>query len=146
MTLVIARRLNDKVSLCADSRLTFGSAGTFDGAIKIFKVPVKIKGPMKSFEDRNKWEYEMDYGLAIAGSTTNAYTLKESLQAIIGGIQYMTNMSDISIVGIGSFVHERFKDISSALTPILREGGLSEMLFAGWCVIQIVFVCFDFTQ
>jgi hypothetical protein len=132
MTLVIARRLNDKVSLSADSRLSFGTAGTFDSGIKIFKVPINIKGPMKSFEDRKKWEFEMDYGMAIAGSTTNAYTVKESLQAIIGGIQYMTNLSDISIIGIGSFVHQRFKDISGALTPILRDSGLCEIIFAGW--------------
>lgn len=135
MTLIIAQRKNGKVSISADSRMTFGNAGTFDRAVKIFKVPVRIKGLVKSIEDRNKWEYEHTYCLAVAGSTINAFSLKDSLVEIISNIQYMTNMSDISIIGIGAFAFKKFKEISGMLAPILQRDGLSEILFAGYCVV-----------
>jgi len=45
MTLVIARKYQQKISLVSDSRLDFDGASKFDFCIKVSSVSVKIFGP-----------------------------------------------------------------------------------------------------
>ncbi|MFT3903155.1 MAG: hypothetical protein QM727_08270 [Niabella sp.] len=136
MTLVIANRTAKEVSFSADSRITFGSAGYFDKGIKLFSVPFKLKGPAKSKEDFGKYEFEHNYGIAVVGSTTNAFTVKDSIVEILPNVTYLTNMSDVSIIGVGWFVFKAYKEISEELSQVLREGGLCEILLGGYCLVK----------
>jgi len=136
MTLVIASRTKKEVSFSSDSRITFGNAGHFDKGIKIFNVPFKLKGPAKSREDFNKYEFELEYGIAVVGSSINAYTVKDSIVEILPNITYLTNLSDISIIGIGTLVYEIYEQVSKELTPILMENGFCEILMGGYCLVQ----------
>jgi hypothetical protein len=135
MTLVIAQRQKDKVSLSADSRLTIEGTG-FDSAIKVFSVPFRLRGITKSPEDRDKWEFEYHFGVAIIGSTLNAYTVKESIREVLANLQYPTNASDVSMIGIGHLILKVYEDVSDQLASIMRERGLSEIIVAGYCIIK----------
>jgi hypothetical protein len=134
MTLVIAERKNGIVIFSSDSRMTLGKAGHFDQGVKLFKIPVKISGPAKSVEEIGKSEFEFTYGMAVAGSALSSYSIKDSLTEILGNIQYITNMSDLSIVGIGTFVFDKYSHISTKLGQVMREGALSEIFLGGFCI------------
>lgn len=136
MTLVVANRLKDRVTFSSDSRLSFESSGYFDKGIKIFKVPFRLMGLPKSREEFDKYEFEYDYGIAVIGSSINAYTVKESIAELINNLQYLSNISDISIIGIGHLILKVYEDISKELGLTLREGGLSEILVGGYCIIE----------
>ncbi len=136
MTLVIAQRLNDKVTFSSDSRMSFQGEGAFDHCIKIFKAPFRLKGPMKSHDDIDKWEFEYNYGLAVIGSTLNAYSVKDSISELIANLQYMSNVSDVSIAGVGSIIFKVYSYISARLCEVLRERGICEILLGGYCLIH----------
>lgn len=136
MTLVIANRIDKEISFSADSRISFGSSGYFDKGIKIFNVPFKLKGPAKSREDFGKYEFEYNYGLAVIGSSINAYTVKDSIVEVLPNITYLTNLSDFSIPSIGGLVYKAYKEISEELTKTLQKVGLCEILLGGFCLKQ----------
>ncbi|MBK7966671.1 MAG: hypothetical protein IPK10_16285 [Bacteroidetes bacterium] len=134
MTLVIAHKLNDRITFSSDSRLSFDGHGAFDKGIKIFKVPFKLRGPAKSKEDFNKYEFEYDYGLAIIGSSVNAYTVKESIAELLPNLQYMSYISDASFFSLADLILKVYRDVSMALSSTQRERGLSEILLGGFCI------------
>lgn len=136
MTLVIANRTDKKVSFSSDTRISFGQSGYFDKGIKIFSVPFKLKGPVKTIEDFDKYEFEHDYGIAVIGSSINAYTVKDSIAEILPNMQYLTNLSDVSIPSIGKLVLRAYREISKELTETLQKDGLSEILLGGYCLHQ----------
>lgn len=136
MTLVIAQRLKDRLTFSADSRLSFDGNGHFDKCIKIFNVPFRLKGPAKTSEDLNKYEFEYNYGLAVVGSSINAYTVKESISELLANLRYISNISDFSIIGIGHIVLKIYGNISSELGLTLRKNGLSEILLGGFCLTE----------
>jgi len=136
MTLVIIQRKKDVVTFNSDSRISFGNEGCFDQGAKLFEVPVRLKAPAKSVEDLEKWDYELTYGMAVTGSSLNAYALKESISQILSHIVYYSNFSDISIIGLGHFVLGRFKDITKKLAAVLGPGALSEIILGGYCIVE----------
>lgn len=136
MTLIAIQRKNDIVTFDSDSRLTLGESTYFDLGAKLFEIPVRIRGPLHSISDANKWEFENVFGMAIAGSTINAYALKESISHILSHITYLSNCSDVSIIGLGYFIRKRFVEISKKLMALFRTKGLSEIVIAGYCLMQ----------
>lgn len=136
MTLIIANRTAKHLSFCSDSRISFGANIFFDKGIKIFSVPFKLKGPAKTREDFNRHEFEHDYGMAIVGSSTNANTIKDSIAELLPNTTYLTNMSDVSILSLGSIIFKVYKEVSEDITKVMRENGLCEIIFGGYCLHQ----------
>lgn len=136
MTLVIAERTDKEVSFSADTRISFGNQGHFDKAIKIFSVPFKLKGPAKTREDFDTFEFEYNYGMAVIGSAINAYTVKDSIVEVLPNITYLTNLSDFSIPSIGKLVFDSYVEISKEIASSLRDTGLCEILLGGFCLKQ----------
>jgi hypothetical protein len=134
MTLVIAERTDKEVSFSADTRISFGNQGHFDKAIKVFSVPFKMKGPAKTREDFDKFEFEYNYGMAVIGSAVNAYTVKDSIAEVLPNITYLTNLSDFSIPSIGKLVFDSYVEISKEIASSLRGAGLCEILLGGFCL------------
>lgn len=134
MTLVIAERTDKEVSFSADTRISFGNQGHFDKAIKVFSVPFKMKGPAKTREDFDKFEFEYNYGMAVIGSAVNAYTVKDSIAEVLPNITYLTNLSDCSIPSIGKLVFDSYVEISKEIASSLRGAGLCEILLGGFCL------------
>lgn len=134
MTLVIAHRLNKKVTFCSDSRISFGAHGYFDKGIKMFTVPFRLKGPAKTREDFNRFEFEYDYGMAVVGSSVNAYAVKDTIAELLPYTTYLTNMSDVSIPSLGNIIFKVYKAISQEVVAVMGQGGLCEIIFGGFCL------------
>jgi hypothetical protein len=136
MTLVIAHRLEKKVTFCSDSRISFGAHGYFDKGIKIFTVPFRLKGPAKTLDDFNRFEFEHDYGMAVVGSSVNAYAVKDTIAELLPYTTYLTNMSDVSIPSLGNIILKVYKAISQEVVAVMGQGGLCEIIFGGFCLHQ----------
>lgn len=136
MTLVIVKREGDRVTFSSDSRISFGDAGHMDKGIKLFAVPFRIKEPAKKREDLDNWDYQTQFGLAVVGSSINAYAVKDAIGEVLNNITAVTNLSDVSIPTIGSIVFKVYKEVSEELAPILFKNGLSEIILGGFCLHQ----------
>jgi hypothetical protein len=136
MTLVIAHRLNNHISLSSDSRISFGTAGHIDYGIKVFSVPVKIYSPTSSETNITNLDYDYKLGLAVVGSAINAYTVKESVYEILQHLQYLPGYTDLSMEGIADLVFKVFKKTTLDLGDIIQANGICELILAGYCPIQ----------
>ena len=136
MTLVIAHRLKNHISLSSDSRISFGTAGHIDYGIKIFSVPVKIYSPTSSETNITNLDYDYKLGLAVVGSAINAYTVKESVYEILQHLQYLPGYTDLSMEGIAGLVFKVFKKTTLDLGDIIQANGICELILAGYCPIQ----------
>jgi hypothetical protein len=136
MTLVIAHRLNNHISLSSDSRISFGTAVHFDYGIKVFSVPVKIYSPTSSETNITNLDYDYKLGLAVVGSAINAYTVKESVYEILQHLQYLPGYTDLSMEGIAGLVFKVFKKTTLDLGDIIQANGICELILAGYCPIQ----------
>lgn len=136
MTLVIAHRLNNHISLSSDSRISFGTSGHIDYGIKIFSVPVKIYSPTSSETNITNLDYDYKLGLAVVGSAINAYTVKESVYEILQHLQYLPGYTDLSMEGIAGLVFKVFKKTTIDLGDIIQANGICELILAGYCPIQ----------
>lgn len=136
MTLVIAHRLNNHISLSSDSRISFGTAGHIDYGIKVFSVPVKIYSPTSSEINVTNLDYNYKLGLAVVGSAINAYTVKESVYEILQNLQYIPGYTDLSMEGIAGLVFKVFNKTTLDLGDIIQRNGICELILAGYCPIQ----------
>src|SRR5690606_32479018 len=86
LTLCIAWRAGGNVHMASDSRLSFGSAGTTDCAIKVVRMPFRIEGPMEDGKP-GQMLTEGDIGLCFAGSAVAALMAKEAIAEVIYATQ-----------------------------------------------------------
>lgn len=136
MTLVIAERLNNRVSLSSDSRIGFGPLGRIDYGIKVFTVPVNIFSPTSSETNVTNLDYNYKLGLAVVGSAVTAYTVKESVYEILQNLQYIPGYTELSMDSIAELVFKVFKKTTIDLGEILEERGLCDIILAGYCPTQ----------
>lgn len=137
MTLVIAHKIGNHISLSSDSRISFGeNDATYDYGIKIFSVPVKIFSPRDSKTHKSTLDYDYSLGLAVVGSFINSYTIKESIYEILQNLQYIPERANFSMDGIANIVFTVYKKVTTDLGAVLREKGLCEIVLAGYCPSQ----------
>ena len=145
MTLVIAHRLKNTVSLSSDSRISFEQGNYIDYGVKVFSVPVNITSPIQSANGAFDVVYNYTIGLAVAGSSINAYTVKESIYEILQNLQYIPGYTDFSLQGIADLVFKVFKKTSTDLGNMMQKGGLCQLILQGYCPEQEKIRVFLFT-
>lgn len=134
MTLVIAQKRNGGISFSSDSRISFSIPSDYiDYGVKIFSVPVKISSPRSSETGVINHEYSYRLGLAVIGSTINAYTVKETVYEILQNLQYIPTQTDLSMQGIANLVFKVFRKTTEDLAPILCASGMCELILGGYC-------------
>ncbi len=133
MTLVIANRLKNHISLSSDSRISFGAAGHIDYGIKIFTVPISIYSPTSFKTNITNLDYNYKLGLAVVGSAINAYTVKESVFEILQNLQYIPGYTDLSMKGIADLVFKVFNKTTLDLGNIIQQSGICELILTGYC-------------
>lgn len=145
MTLVVAHGVNSQVSLSSDSRISFADGQSVDYGIKIFAVPVKVYGPTDSETHKAECYYDHRIGLAVVGSTINAYTVKEAVYEILQHLQFIPGYTDFSMEGIAKMVMKIYRKAALDLGAILREKGLCELILTGYCPLNTGIRTFYFT-
>jgi hypothetical protein len=151
MTLIVAHRKNGLVTLSSDSRITFGDNGHFDFGIKIFSVELNLRngwamhgiGLPYIHPDLPKKERYL-LGLAVAGSSVLAYTVKESISSMLNTLFPTGPHSDLSLEAIGEIICKVYEFSSKELMLLMREQAQSEFVIVGFCHIKRQFKAFHF--
>jgi hypothetical protein len=148
MTLVIAHKTGNHISLSSDSRISLGKEGsanygTYDHGIKVLSLPLNIYSPSEP-EKQPTLEYNYEIGLAFAGSTVSAYTIKESIYEILKNLQYIPNYTDLSMENIAKLVFNVYKKLSLVLCQTMNKEGMCLVILSGYCLIQKIIRTFKF--
>lgn len=81
MTLVIVQKKNGNISFASDSRFNYSKTLKFDLGIKVSPIRVQIYYPNNGMEAKTL-AYDHVVGVAVTGSTTAAYTIKEYISEV----------------------------------------------------------------
>jgi len=137
MTLVIATRRKNRIQFASDSRLTFLPGQFVDCGIKIFEVPVKIikfkVNPKQNPSYTETIIYDHTWGMAFAGSSTNAYLIKEIALQIFSQLSTSLTLKEVKLDDICQYLLHITKKISDQLIPILQSKGIVKFLISGFC-------------
>jgi hypothetical protein len=145
MTLVIAERKNNLVSIIADSRFNYGGTTNFDFGIKVSPLRIKIRSPNET-DGSSTVDYDHLIGVGVTGSVIAAATIKEYMAAALVNIQYTPGYTDFSFEGIVSFIAKFYEKICFEMSVLFREKGICEMVMAGFCPAQERIRCFYLTM
>ena len=129
MTLCLAWRIKNEISLMADSRLTSDLSIVTNNANKIFTIHVNI---FRGTVQKRQSIFSAKYGLCFAGSYLNGSYLANTISELTSEIFVDENFEptyDV-ICEVAFFVYE---NVTKHLGEIHREDGFSEAFFIGSC-------------
>ncbi|HWY98524.1 MAG TPA: hypothetical protein VNY36_05500 [Bacteroidia bacterium] len=133
MTLVIAYKFNNSISLSSDSRISFPRNKHVDLGIKILSVPVKISSPTSQETGISTLDYDHTLGVAVTGSTMNASIVKESISEMLQYLQYLPGHTDLSMNGIANLVFKVYERVSRDLYNAIEDASISTLILGGYC-------------
>lgn len=135
MTLCLAwRDRNHHVHLASDSRVIVASNSFEDIAVKVTRIPCEIFPPSSSFAT-GTGNYQISLGMAFAGSHVGAYTIKESLIEVLGRLQYVPGVTELSMDKIVKIAFHTYESLSKKLcSTSIAEKGICEMFLVGLCL------------
>lgn len=135
MTLCMAWKSNNEVHFASDSRLTVAENSFADVGIKISTLPITIYDPAQENSNApRKVAHNAVLGMCFAGSAVNSLTIKESITEVLKSLQHVAGHTDISMVGIASFVFKVYQMISKEVCQTaLGPNGRASILIGGYC-------------
>lgn len=134
MTLCIASRYrNGSIHLVTDSRLNFGSSiDAADTGTKVADIPLRLYSPAAA-GSAPLIHHEGVVGVAVVGSQTTTYVVRELLRPILGSLQFAGHLADTSLKGIAEVAAAVLRAVSRETCRILFEKGLGQVILVGWC-------------
>jgi hypothetical protein len=144
MTLVIAERRNNRVSIMADTRFNYGDTRNFDFGIKVSPLHIKIRSPNVA-DGSSTVDYDHLIGVGVTGSVIAAATIKEYMAAALVNIQYTPGYTDFSFAGIVNFIAKFYEKICFEMSDLFQAKGICEMIMAGFCPAEKRIRCFYLT-
>ena len=130
--------------MASDSRFSFPSNQHLDIGIQVFSVPVKIYAPTNEGNITELYK-SFTIGMCVAGSTTNAYLVKESIYEILQYLQFAPYSTDVSLIGVCEVIKKVFQKTSQDVCNILSNTGVSGIIITGNCPEKDTFRTFKFT-
>lgn len=147
MTLCLAWKQDNNIYLISDSRLTNNDKIIItDNATKIYNIYLRLFDPTPSgtSEEKENLHYSSTFGMCFSGSYLNGSLLADIIGEIFSNLQVVPNITDYSIEALSNIAFNIYKQVSSQLTIINREAGISEVLFGGYCPISKNFALYKF--
>lgn len=133
MTLALAWRSEGSIHLASDSRIKLGENLYSDIGIKVLSLPIMVVGTELDGDNNLRCLFQSRYGFCYAGSLVNASTLKELLEELLQGVQFVGTPESLSFDVICSTVAAYCSKISTELCSYLAEKGKYEFVLAGLC-------------
>ncbi|MBK0368662.1 Ntn hydrolase family protein [Flavobacterium agrisoli] len=129
MTLCLAWRIEDEISLMSDSRLTNNMSIVTNNANKIFTIHVNI---FTGTVQKKQSIFSAKYGLCFAGSYLNGSYLANTISELTSEIFVEENFEPTFdlVCQVAFFVYE---NVTKHLGEIHRTDGVSEAFFIGSC-------------
>lgn len=133
MTLCLAWKNGDRIRFASDSRISFDDDQYSDVGIKVMEVSVKIDNPIPYETGIVTTAYNYKLGMCFAGSTTNAYLIKETINDVLQRLQFTPFCEDFSLRGICRVIEKFVASTSGALRDGLGMDPNIEFLIGGFC-------------
>ena len=134
MTLcVVWRDSSGEVHFAADSSVTVASNSNANVAIKVTRIPCEIFPPSGDVGSKNA-HYQLDIGMAFAGSHVCAYVIKESLVELLTSLQYIPGQTEVSMDKIAKIAFRAYGDLSKRVcSTSIAQNGICEIFLAARC-------------
>jgi hypothetical protein len=134
MTLCLAwRDTNGHVHLASDSRVKVASNSFEDIAVKVTRIPCEIFPPSSSFAN-GTGDHQISLGMAFAGNHVGAYAIKESLIEVLGRLQHVPGVTELSMDKIVKIAFHTYESLSKKLcSTSIAEKGICEIFLVGLC-------------
>ena len=127
MTLCIAWKKGNEISLISDSRLTTNNLVVSENANKIFSIYVNLyRGSYKS----RKHIHSTKFGLCFAGSYLNGSVLADCISELTSELLFNKELP--TFLEISNIAFLVFKKVTSAHMTIHRENAFAEVFFSGY--------------
>ena len=133
MTLCVIWKDNTTIHLASDSRLSFGSTGNADIAIKVSREPYSIRGPDGPNGAVGKILAFGDLAFCFAGSGLGAVFMKDSLSGVLSQLQVVPGWHGFALRNVAGLVFETYLAISNKLMAVLQEKAFVSLVIAGYC-------------
>jgi hypothetical protein len=117
MTLCIAWRWQDRISIASDSRISGGSEYA-DIGVKILVCPVRIITAVEAGTGNYRVLHDSTIGIGLAGHMLTAYLVKEQMADVLANLQYVGDPARLTFSKITEAV---FKIYRHAIEILVRE-------------------------
>ena len=132
MTLCIAHKVNGKIILASDSRITMGNLHS-DYAIKVVPINITISSARDATTGSSTTLYDSTLGLAFAGSFAAQNAIKEFLSIALQKLQFIQTLGHLSFERICNYIMDLYKHISNKLYKEIQDGNSIDFFLCGAC-------------
>ncbi len=133
MTLCVAWRWQDNISLASDSCITADGGYAQTLGVKIVSIPVRIISSIEKETGRFEERFKATYGLAFSGAFTAAYVIREMLSEVLSHLQSIGSKQDMAIERIMDIVHRFHLYYTRELRSSLRDRYDLDFFLGGRC-------------
>jgi len=133
MTLCVAWRFQDRISIASDSRITAGESGYADIGVKILEWPVRIITAQNAHDGAYEELHRSTIGVGISGSFLSAYMVTEQLAHVLRNFQYMGDRSTLTFATIAAAAFKFYLHAVEQLNGANDFGFDADMLLVGRC-------------
>jgi len=132
MTLCIAHKINEKVVLASDSRISLGDRYS-DFAVKVVPIMITVTSASDSETGNSSTLYSSTFGLAFAGSFAAQNAIKDFLVIALQKLQFVPSFGPLSFERICGYVGDLYKHVANKLSSEIGDLDAIDFLFCGFC-------------
>lgn len=133
MTLCVAWKTENRISLASDSRVCFDNGGHADVGIKVVALDVRVLSADELSPGTFAVLYQHTWGLCFAGNFCAAYSVREFLSGFMANLQYAGVKADFNMEDLCGLILEFYKRTTIELSLPLKENGEFELVLTGFC-------------
>lgn len=133
MTLCVAWKTRNRISLASDSRVSFGSGIHADVGIKVLALDVCVQSASDEKTRATSVLYHHSWGLCFAGNFCAAYSVREFLSGFMANLQYAGDTANFNMDDLCSLILEFYKRTTIEIIRPLGEIGQFELVVTGFC-------------
>jgi hypothetical protein len=133
MTLCVAWRFQNRISIASDSRISSIESGYADIGVKILECPVKIITAINRETGHFDVLHESTIGIGIAGSFLTAYLVKEQVTDVLPNLQYVGDPQLLTFEKIAGAAFKIYRHGIETLTKHQKVGIDADMFLVGRC-------------
>lgn len=133
MTLCVAWRIYDRISIASDSRISSVEEGYADIGVKILECPIKVITAVDHHTNDFQILHQSTVGIGIAGAFMTAYLVKEQIADVLKNLQFVGAPSSLTFTKIAETAFKIYRHGIETLQKHQQYGIDSDMFLVGRC-------------
>lgn len=133
MTLSVAWRFQNRISVASDSRISNLENGYADIGVKILECPVQVISAIDHATGNFEVIHKSTVGIGIAGSFMTAYLVKEQIADVLQHLQFVGGRESLSFSKLAEAAFKIYRHGIDTLRRQQQFGIDSDMFIIGRC-------------